>query len=95
MGGIRRVPLPLWPTPSLSVPVGLALYRKEEHARKLKKPYRSRSALAREIVDFVAAQLPERRMRVLGAGGEAPKAYLPQVPASVDVVSRLLITGQL
>jgi len=93
--GIMRVPLPLWPTHSLSVPVGLSLYLKEEHARKLKRPYRSRSALAREIVDFVAVQLPERRIRVLGDGGYATKEYLHQLPASVDVVSRLLITGKL
>jgi hypothetical protein len=75
--------------------VGLSLYLKEEHARKLKTPYRSRSARAREIVDFVAAQLPERRIRVLGDGGSATQEYLHQVPASSDVVSRLLITGKL
>ena len=44
---------------SVSVPIGLSLYLKEEQARKLKLPYQSRSALAREIVDFVAAQLPD------------------------------------
>jgi hypothetical protein len=93
--GIMRVPLPLWPSHSLSVPVGLSLYLKEESARKLKRPYRSRSALAREIVDFVAAQLPGRRLRVLGDGGYATKECLRRLPATVDVVSRLLITGKL
>jgi hypothetical protein len=67
--GIMRVPLPLWPPHCLSVPIGLSLYLKEAHARKLQLLYRSRSALAREIVDFVAAQLPGRRIRVLGDGG--------------------------
>ena len=39
--------------------------------------------------------LPERRIRVLGDGGYATKEYLHQLPASVDVVSRLLIRGKL
>jgi hypothetical protein len=64
-----RMPLPRWPQHSVSVPIGLSLYLKEGAARKLHLPYRSRSALAREIVDFVATQLPERRIRVLGDGG--------------------------
>ena len=51
---------------SVSVPIGLSLYLKEEQAQQLKLPYQSRSALAREIVDFVAAQLPMRQIRVLG-----------------------------
>jgi hypothetical protein len=93
--GIMRVPLPLWPPHSLSVPIGLSLYLKEEQAHKLKTRYRSRSALAREITDFVAAQLPERQIRVLGDGGYATKDCLRQLPATVNVVSRLLLTGKL
>ena len=57
-------------------------------------PYQSRSALAREIVDFVAAQLPARPIRVLGDGGYATKDYLQKLPATVHVVGRMLITGQ-
>jgi Transposase DDE domain len=93
--GILRVPLPRWPTQALSVPIGLSLYLKEEQARKLKMRYRSRSAMAREITDFVAAQLPERQIRVLGDGGYATKDCLRQLPATVHVVSRLLLTGKL
>jgi hypothetical protein len=73
----------------------LSLYLKEEHARTLKVPYQSRSALAREIVDFVAAQLLPRQIRVLGDGGYATKEYLHQLPATVAVVSRRLITAKL
>jgi DDE superfamily endonuclease len=93
--GIMRVPLAQWPGHSVSVPIGLSLYLKEEQARKLKLPYRSRSALAREIVDFVAAQLPARQIRALGDGGYATKDYLRQLPTRVDVVSRMLLTGKL
>jgi hypothetical protein len=93
--GIMRVPLPQWPGHYLSVPIGLSLYLKEAQARKLKMPYRSRSALAREIVDFVAAQLPNRRIQALADGGYATKEYLQRLPTSVHVVSRMLITGKL
>lgn len=93
--GLMRVPVPGWAGQQVSVPIGLSLYLKEEHADKLQLPYQSRSALAREIVDFVAAQLPTRQIRVLGDGGYATKDYLQQLPATVDVVSRMLITGKL
>jgi hypothetical protein len=92
--GIMRVPVPRWLGYHVSVPIGLSLYLKEEQARKLKLPYRSRSALAREIVDFVAAQLPARPIRVLSDGGYATKDYLHQLPATVNVVGRMLITGK-
>ncbi len=92
---IMRVPVPRWPGHSVSVPIGLSLYLKEEQARTLKLPYQSRSALAREIVDFVAAQLPERQIRVLADGGYATKECLQRLPATVDVVARMLITGKL
>lgn len=93
--GLLRVPVPGWSGQHVSVPIGLSLYLKEEQARKLNVPYQSRSALAREIVDFVAAQLPTRRMRVLGDGSYATTASLHHLPATVEVVSRMLITGKL
>ena len=93
--GIRRVPLSWWPGQQVSVPIGLSRYLKEEQAQQLHVPSHSRSALAREIVAFVAAQLPARQVRVLGDGGHATKAYLHQLPATVHVVGRLLITGKL
>jgi hypothetical protein len=93
--GQMRVPVPGWPGKQVSIPVGLSLYLKAEQARKWRVPYQTRSALAREIVDFVAVQLPTRRIRVVGDGGYATKDTLRQLPATVDVVSRLLVTGKL
>jgi hypothetical protein len=93
--GQLRVPVPAWPGQSVSIPIGLSLYLKKEQADKLQLPYQTRSVLAREIVDFVAAQLPTRRIRVVGDGGYATKDTLHELPAPVDVVSRMLITGKL
>lgn len=92
---LMRVPVPQWPGQRVSVPLGLSLYLKEAQARKLRLPSQSRSARAREIVDFVAAQLPTRRIRALGDGGYATKEDLRQLPATVEVVSRMLLTGKL
>jgi Transposase DDE domain len=93
--GIMRVPLSCWPGQCVSVPIGLSLYLKEDQAQQLNVPYQSRSALAREIIDFVTAQLPARPIRVLSDGGYATKDYLHQLPALVHVVGRMLITGKL
>jgi Transposase DDE domain len=90
-----RIPVPGWPGKQVSIPIGLSLYLKAAQARKLGVPYQTRSALARAIVDFVAAQLPTRRIRVVGDGGYATKDTLRQLPATVDVVARMLITGKL
>jgi hypothetical protein len=92
---IMRLPLSCWPSHRLSVPLGFSLYLKEPHAKRLQLAYRSRSALAREIIDFVADQLSGRAMRVLADGGDATKEFLRGLPNHVDVVSRLLVTGNL
>src|SRR6266446_3736695 len=92
---IMRLPLTRWPGHSLSLPIGLELYLKEALANKLKVPYRSRSALARRIVDHVAAALPTRAIRVATDGGYATQAFLRDLPTNVDVVGRFLLTAKL
>ena len=92
---IMRIPLPRWPGHHLSLPIGLELYLKEPLANKLKVPYRSRSALARRIVDHVAAPLPTRAIRVATDGGYATQAFLRALPPNVEVVGRFLRTAKL
>ena len=92
---IMRIPLSRWPGHSLSLPIGLQLSLKEALAHKLKVPYRSRSALARRIVDHVAATLPTRAIRVATDGGYATQAFLRALPTNVAVVGRFLLTAQL
>ena len=92
---IMRLPLANWPDKRISVPVGLALYLKKPQAKRLKVPHHSRSALAREIIDFVADQLPGHPIRVLADGGYATKEFLRHLPPQVDVVGRMLVTGKL
>jgi hypothetical protein len=58
--GVMHVPLTRWPGHSLSIPIGLELYLKEPQAQQLNVAYRSRSQLARDILDFLAVQLPGR-----------------------------------
>jgi len=93
--GVMRVPLRRWAGHCVTVPIGLELYLKEAQAQPLGLPYRSRSALARVILDFVAAQLPGRRIRALADGGYATKEFVRHLPESVDVVARLPIASKL
>jgi hypothetical protein len=92
---IMRIPLARWPGHHLSLPMGLELYLKAPLANKLKVPYRSRSALARRIVDHVAATLPTRAIRVATDGGYATQAFLRALPTNIDVVGRFLLTAKL
>jgi len=92
---IRRMPLTMWPGHSLSLPIGLERSLKEPLADTLGVPYRSRSQLARRIVDLAAEQLPERRLHVVGDGDFATRAFLRQLPPTVEVTARFLITAKL
>jgi hypothetical protein len=92
---IMRLPLQRWPGHFLSLPIGLELYLKEPLANALKLPYQSRSALARRIVDQVAAVLPTRTIRVATDGGYATHVFLRALPPNVQVVGRFLLTGVL
>jgi hypothetical protein len=89
------IPLTRWPGHSLSFPLGLELYLKEPLANQLGVAYRSRSQLARTIVDLAAEQLPSRSLHVLGAGDFAPRDFLRQLPNNAEVTSRFLVTAKL
>ena len=93
--GVMRIPLTRWPGHSLSVPVGLELYLKPAQAQQLNVPYRSRSQLARDILDFMAPQGPGRPIRSLADGAYATKDYVRQLPKATHVVGRLPISTKL
>jgi len=93
--GIMRIPLTRWPGHSLSVPIGLELYLKPAQATALNVPYRSRSQLARDILNFLAQQVPGRPIRSLADGGYATKDYARQLPKATHVVGRLPISAKL
>lgn len=92
---IMRIPLRRWPGHHLSMPIGLELYLKAPLATKLKVPYRSRSVLARRIVDHVATTLPTRAIRVATDGGYTTRAFMRDLPCTVEVVGRFLRTAKL
>ncbi len=93
--GVMHVPLKRWPGHSLSVPVGLELYLKAPQAQQLNVPYRSRSQLARAILDFMAEQLPGRPIQSLADGGYATKDYVRRLPEAVHIVGRFPISAKL
>ncbi len=93
--GIMPLPLKRWPGHSLSVPVGFELYLKPEQAHQLNVPYRSRSQLARDILDFAAEQLPGRHIRTVADGGYATKDYVRHLPDAVQAVGRFPISAKL
>jgi hypothetical protein len=92
---IMRMPLTRWPGHHLSLPIGLERSLKEPLADTLGLPSRSRSPLARRIVDLAAEPLPERRLHVVGDGGFATRAFVRQLPPTVEVTARVLITATL
>lgn len=93
--GVMHIPLTRWPGHSLHVPVGLELYLKEPQALQLNVPYRSRSQLARDVLDFLAEQAPGRPIQSLADGGYATKDYVRRLPKAVHIVGRFPISAKL
>lgn len=93
--GIMPIPLKHWPSHRLSLPVGFELYLKPAQAQALNVPYRSRSQLARDILNFMAEQLPGRPIRSVADGGYATKDYGRDLPDSAHAVGRFPISAKL
>jgi hypothetical protein len=89
------VPLKQWPGYRLCLPIGLKLYLKEPVAKQLKQPYYSRSALARQMIDLLAATLPERSIVVSADGGYATKEFLRELPNNIAVTGRFSVSSKL
>jgi len=92
---VMLIQCPLWPGVFFPVPIGLELYLKEGEAKKLRRKFRSRGALAQRIVKSVAKELPGRRILVIGDGGYTNKEFLPGLPKNVAMVGRMMVTGTL
>jgi hypothetical protein len=92
---IMRVPFQRWPGHHLSLPSGLELSLKAQRAGTLGVPYRSRSPLARGLVDVAAQHLPDRPLRVVADGASATKAFVRHLPKRVQVICRLFRTATL
>jgi hypothetical protein len=93
--GIMHIPLARWPGHSLRVPVGCALYLKAPQATPLHGPYRSRSQLVRDMLDFLVEQVPERSIRSLADGGYATKDSVRRLPKVAHGVGRFPISAKL
>jgi hypothetical protein len=58
-----------------ALPVGLRVYLKKEAAAKLKRPYYSRSQLARQIIDFIIGGCPSATLSPWLMGGIPLKSF--------------------
>ena len=86
----------LWGNSFVSVPIGLTLYLKQQEAKRLNQPYRSRSELAREMLDRVCRLVgPGRRVLSVQDGDYATKQFLQGLPRNLRVVGRLPISSPL
>ena len=93
--GEMRIRLSAWPSEFVSVPIGLALYLKKQQAKHLDRPYRSRSELAREMLDGLCRLVPDRTVLSVQDGDYATKKFLRGLPKNARIVGRLPIASPL
>jgi hypothetical protein len=89
------IPFKRWRGHGLSIPVGLKLYLKEDIAKGLQVNYKSRSQLAREIIDLIATTLEDYSIVVSADGGYSTKHFLRSLPCNVDVTGRFPVSSSL
>jgi hypothetical protein len=84
---IRLAP---WPEAFIALPIGLALYVKEDQAEQLGVAYRRRSDLAREMLERLCGTVgPARRVLSVQDGEFSTQHFLRGLPERVAVVGRL------
>jgi len=84
---IRLAP---WPDQFISVPMGLALYVKQDNAERLGLAYRPRSELARAMLERLSGVISSpRRVLSVQEGDFSTQHFLQDLPDRVDVVGRL------
>lgn len=94
--GEMRIRLSGWPDGFVSVPIGLALYLKKQTALEMGRPYRSRSQLARAMLEHLCPLVgPGRTVLSVQDGDYATKAFLRGLPKNARVVGRLPISSPL
>lgn len=80
----------------VSLPIGLKLYLKKEQAEALDQPYRSKSDLAREMLEAVCRLAgPDRTVLSVQDGGYSTKDFLQELPSKAQVVGRLPVNSPL
>lgn len=84
----------------VSVPIGIELYLKQAQAQQLGQPYRTRSELARKMLDQVCRLIApilgaDRRVLSVQDGEYSTKAFLRDLPENAHVVGRLPIDSVL
>lgn len=79
----------------LNVPIGIELYLKPHWAEELEVSFKSRSELARQLIDRVARLLPHRLIYVTVDGDYATKAFLKELPDKVHIIGRFPIDAKL
>ena len=89
------VPLKKWPGHTFTIRLGLRLYLKKSVAQALGQAYKTRSQLAREMVDLLAATLDGRLLMVSADGDYSTKEFLRQLPANVQVTVRFPVDANL
>ena len=93
--GIMRIPLTGGPAITSAFPLASNSLSNPRKPSALHMPYRSRSQLARAILDFIAVQLPTRHLRSLTDGGYATKDDVREFPDTAHGVGRLPISAKL
>jgi len=94
--GEMRIRLPHFEGGFVSVPIGLRLYLKPDEAQTLGQPYRSRSELAREMLEQICQLVGvDRTMLSVQDGGYSTRQFLRNLPENAHVVGRLPVDSPL
>ena len=80
--------VPLWKGRLFALPVMARLYRNEKLCRRQKRPFKTKGALALEMIEAIAAWLPQHKVLLHVDGGYAGGRLMKHLPQRVEVLGR-------
>lgn len=83
-----QVRVPLWPRHVISLPVMVALYRKEKHCDP-DHPFRTRQGLLLDMLSKIRLWLPDRKLGLVADGAYPSEELVRALPPGVHLVSRI------
>lgn len=86
---------PLWPERPFCLPVLFRLYLNKKRAAKERRAYRSKPALAVELLRILCKHRANRRFHALVDSAYGGQSVLGQLPANCDLTSRLRLDARL
>ena len=80
---------------AFALPVLARLYRSKKTCERLKIPHRTKTALARQLIHILAAEVPNRKLVLVVDNGFANRNVISDLPKNVTLIGRGVLNARI